>query len=585
MATLPEPALKVANDGAGTAGDSVNFSLSSTVSVPRVPAELDDAPDFVGRYRLAELVGCGAFGEVWKAYDPDLRRTVAIKLLRADREWPASAREAFRREAQCLAAIRHASVIEVFDVGCHLDRPYFVAEWMAGGSLADRRQEYVSRPFAERAELLAQIAEGVHEVHKRGLIHRDLKPANILFDGEGRPKLGDFGLAVSEHELFGEPGSVVGTVKYMSPEQAAGKSNRVSVQSDVYSLGAILFELLTGRAPFAASNSREYRAAILEATPRTPRTIDPNIPAALEHVCLRCLRRDPDDRYAAACDVAEALRGAAAPEFPIDELRSTGGNRFALAAAGIGVLLIVALVVTWALGFFAGDSPSQFDGNSESSGHTAAVRESDETSVPLADWFPLPKGMTYLSEEVKYDAESQVLTIDSERTVLVGLHEASSTGYDVRASFSLGPRELGEVHSAGVLFGFRSQALDDTRMRSEYQSIEIVRPGTTSPVTVKRLLHTATHAPGEAPNFTKTPLESVQIADVTTGTLGLNLSVRNQRLVKVSLTSLGEDALDPLCSSGVNQAVLDPHYQGASGITNSDGTLQLREFSFQPHQE
>jgi serine/threonine-protein kinase len=276
--------------------------------VTPLPASFDD-------YELLEEVGRGGMGVVYRARQTSLDRTVAVKmLLRRDLATAADLAR-FRSEAEAAARLDHPGIVSIFEVGECGGHPFYSMRFIEGTTLA-KRLAVGSVPPREAATILARVAEAVDAAHRGGVLHRDLKPSNILIDAAGKPHVSDFGLAkrIEADQDVTHTGAILGTPCYMSPEQAAGSRGDVGPTSDVWSLGAILYQTLTGRPPFQAANPMDTLLAVLESDPPIPRSLDPGVNRDLEMIALKSLQKPQDLRYASAADLAADLRAFLAGE-------------------------------------------------------------------------------------------------------------------------------------------------------------------------------------------------------------------------------------------------------------------------------
>lgn len=331
-------------------------------------------------YELLEKLGSGGMGVVHKAIQPGLKRVVALKTLRAGSDASAQILARFRREAELTAKLRHPNIVPVFEVGEDNGEPYLAMEYVPGGTLRDHLRNK-SLPAAEAARLSETLARAVAYAHAEGVIHRDLKPGNILLagtseDGKGSrtvlassplsgrpspldPRITDFGLAVGRDHpsALTRQGQIVGTPSYMAPEQAAGRSDATLPAVDIYSLGAILYECLTGRPPFLAETEIETLLQIAERDPVRPRQLQPRIPRDLETICLKCLYKDPAKRYSTAGELADDIgrfrAGDSIRARPAGLVENSGkwirGHPSAAMAVAAGLLVMVGFLVVTAV--------------------------------------------------------------------------------------------------------------------------------------------------------------------------------------------------------------------------------------------
>jgi WD40 repeat protein/serine/threonine protein kinase len=365
-----------------------NTTVTSPTAAPGSAAPPPVAPTLLG-FDMLERLGVGAVGEVWKAWQPALKRFVAIKFMRRDALLDQSAVQRFRQEAKAIAQLHRSDIVQIFDVGIPDDGqpPYLVLEYVDGGTLAKKMSGVAWEP-REAAAFIEEIARAMHVVHRQGIVHRDLKPANILLASQARlsgqiaedaasatcarlgnltPKITDFGLAKRYDRLTGaatshteertQTGVILGTPNYMAPEQARGETGNIGPPADVHALGAILYELLTGRPPYRAANHLDTLLMVIHTEPVPVRVLRPEVPRDLESICLMCLRKIPEARYTSAGALAEDLRrfqvGEPVQANPVSRLEMAlrwSRRRLLPASFLLAVLVVLLLVCTiWTL--------------------------------------------------------------------------------------------------------------------------------------------------------------------------------------------------------------------------------------------
>ena len=396
LRSTPEPTTRVGNHSTETCfvppeADSSEVDPSDSSASFSLRDPQDDSFSGPGTlehvtvpgYDILEELGRGGMGVVYKARHRRLKRLVALKMVLAGAHVGAVGLARFRAEAEAVAKLPHSNIVQIYETGEHEGRPFFSLEYVDGGSLDQRIHESPTSPRMA-AQLIETLARTMQVAHQAGIVHRDLKPANILLAKMGSqssivrgresdshsmpanhwsrntvPKVADFGLAkqVDDDSSQTRSGTILGTPSYMAPEQAGGKNREVGPAADIYSLGAILYELLVGRPPFRAGNPLDTIRQVIEQEPIPPRQLEPRVPPDLETICLKCLEKDPARRFGSSLELAEDLRRFeegdpihARPTPAWERAWKWGKRRPSLVALlGVSVLAVlsIALFIVW----------------------------------------------------------------------------------------------------------------------------------------------------------------------------------------------------------------------------------------------
>ncbi len=433
----------------------------------------DQLPRVIGRYKLTHLLGEGGFAHVYRAVDSELEREVALKIPRRDRFSTYEKLSLFLDEAKFAAKLEHPGIVRIYDVGWMSDKICFISmEMCTGGSLESLIKSETRIDPHRAAQLMAQLADAAHFAHLKGLVHRDLKPSNVMLGGDGNCRIVDFALAMHDDVQLEHAGEVAGTLPYMSPEQIRGEVHHLDGRSDIWSLGVILYQMLTGRRPFLG-HREQLVEQILKREPKPPRQLVEGIPSELERICLRCLSKPISGRWKTARDLASALRAwhAASPLGAIEPpssvalvgtSRSIG--RWKTAASAIAVSAVAVSLLAFALQpakkgeeeRLAAIAPARTELRAWSFDDQAPFRQFPLlTRSPRRLAWPIPGRAASLD----HDADEAKLSINSKSLTLVELGQTQATEFRLDAELF----KSANAGSSGLFWGYQSDSTHPKR--------------------------------------------------------------------------------------------------------------------------
>jgi predicted Ser/Thr protein kinase len=523
-------------------------------------------PRTISRYEVRSVLGEGGYGQVYLARDPQLDRQVAIKVAKFSPSVSRRLIDAFLAEAKTLAKFKHPGIVAVYDagvdeqVGC-----YIVMEYVDGRSLKEVMTAS-KVPHEHAAHYIAQAAEAVHYAHKQNLVHRDLKPANLLLDADGNIKVADFGLAIFEEQQRDHAGEIAGTFAYCSPEQIRGEVHHLDGRTDIWSLGVILYELLTGRRPFGGPNLTDE---ILHRPARPPRQIDDSIPADLERVCLKCLSKEAPDRMFTAIDLAHELRrcpGAIAPAVQDQvEPEPRGDVASSIRRVRFSRRVLVATLIFSCLAL----------GGYVLSNRRTVPYDVDRVAVPFEPLRLLtrpPRPPIPVSDETEvytHYLEREALSLHTPSALLLGLGETRANSFRLKADISTTDRS-----GAGLYFGFRPTGAEEGTRRWEFEVIclQVTDDGRfLLERTLGELLESESTFVLNAPVIAVAEVEPVEVRKAT-----LEVTIQGQSIVEVRWMGRRVPKLS-------GQTYLPPllNYEGEFGVLGKYGTAWFHNAEFE----
>ena len=573
-------------------------------------ADIDVLPVRLGRYFIESLIARGGFAKVYLSTDEALGRRVALKIPRLEKfKTPAKLRE-FLAEARTAAKLRHPGIVTIFDVGQFANGTNYIAmEYVAGQSLSDLMN--AGRvPVPRAVDLLIKVAEAVHDAHRQGLVHRDLKPGNILIDDRGEPRVVDFGLAVHETAQVKLQGEVAGTPAFMSPEQFRGEVHRLDGRTDVWSLGCVFYQLLTGRRPFNGDMTQLYDE-VLNKAPKPPRQIDDRIPRELESICFKCLSKSVGDRYTTAKDLAEnlsqwqSLQSGDANLPPTRKLPSSVPSDLPLKRQSRRWIVFgVALVGCCTLGLWAASLPLRPKSIENA---PPPVRDADRHAIPFTSvvplipsvpldpvdvrskpmiWLPLldhkPKPLIWGGQTVtsrwSYDADTQDVLIDATDIMMAEFGETQAEEFKLQISVT----KNSWSGSAGLFWGYSPQNSLEPEARQRCQSVyaHFFHEGREPIVRIHR--ETCEISP-VIPGLVRRNIDhTIRITDATAPSAGYGervLEIHVKRGFVVAVQWQGQD-IAQLRDGPLTATTTLPLTHGRFGLMNHFGTSRFRDARF-----
>ncbi len=564
---------------------------------------IDAVPVRLGRYSIESLIAEGGFSKVYLAKDEELGRKVALKIPRPEKFKDPARLKLFLAEARLAAKLRHPAIVTIFDVGQLMEGLNYIAmEYIAGQPLSTliggKRLSW-----SVSADLMAKIAGAVHEAHRHGLVHRDIKPSNILLDERGEPRVVDFGLAVHEDSQTTLQGEIAGTPQYMSPEQFRGEVHRLDGRTDIWSLGCVYYQLLTGRRPFQGDLKTLYDE-VLNRSPKPPRQIDDQIPRELESICLKCLSKSIEDRYTTAADLAEELRrwqasqirdGDPPSKSPVPDLASPDPDRGNSTRSRRWIVVAAALFVCGSLGLWAATIPNrphranrlepgppqpQLKLPVEPDAHGLV----DLTAKPFV-WLPLldrkPKPLVWGGENAAsrwdYSENRQEMLVDAADIMLAELGETNAGDFKLQLTII----KNSWTGSAGLFWGFapkNDNPDEGHQCQSLYAHYFHMNSKPILNLRREQMAFSANRADLVRPMVDTIQIASANLQPVEHGERTLEVQIKKG--IVISVRWMG-DEIESLRDTPDTMKIAIPSSPGRFGIINSFGTSRFRDARFQ----